>query len=274
MYSSIPNSLAAVAVAFIVMASNHYCAGQQASSGHSERTAITSPLQASSAQWQRATANRLGSDSLSDLRSNQMVANGGDTPTTPRLQARQPQARQLQARRPQVLPQPVPESPAANLLSRLKQPSAASQLADRRTQNFFGSDQPPPVVVVWMNSDLETSLLSEGQLKQWMYSIREHDNRTNNAQANAWQGDVESHVDLASFQEPVPASRGFAGATEKIEAFRKRLTDIEARLESKHAQVAAGEVGDQVNKSELNNLLSIVSEWDSRASAGFRKAEC
>ena len=204
---------------------------------------------------QHPNANRLGNNLLSDLRSNRRATSEQES----------------FAERPSRPLQYEPAIHAADLPSQLPSLGSSNSPADRK-QSFFNSDQAPPVVVVWLNSDLQTQLLSEAQLKQWMRSVPEHDSQTRNSDIGAWQANSESHVSLASHGEPVPEPpRGFAGATKKIEGFDERLKDVKARLDARHAQIAADEVGDQVNKSELNNLLGIINEWVARASSDLEK---
>ena len=229
MLLSIKNLLAAVTFVLVVMISFDQCAGQQ------------------------ATADRLGNDLSSDLRSNRRATIEeeipAERPSTPLYE-------------PTILTAESPSEPSQ------AHPNHSSVL---KTPSFFKNNQPPPVVVVYLNSDLQTSLLSEAQLKQWMRSIPEHDNQTQESNFIPLQANSASLVRLASFDEPVPeAPRGFAGATKKIENFDERLADITERLDAKHKQIAAGEVGDQVNKSELNSVLSIVSEWVARSKSDLK----
>ena len=227
----IKNLLAAATFVLVVMISFNQCAGQQ------------------------ATADRLGNELSSDLRSNRRATIEEEIPaerrpSTPRYE-------------PTIL---TAESPAESLQAH---PNHSSVL---KTPSFFKNNHSPPVVVVYLNSDLQTSLLSEAQLKQWMRSIPEHDNETQESNFNPLQANSASHVGLVSFGEPVPETpRGFADATKKIKDFEKRLVDITGRLDTKQKQIAAGEVGDQVNKSELNSVLSIVSEWVARAKSDLEK---
>ena len=261
MHSTVLNLIATAAFAVIVMISCDQCVGQHPSRVHDLRQPngrVSGSIEDDELRnkgGQHPNANRLGNDLLSDLRSSRRATSEEGS----------------FAERPPGPLQYEPAILAADFPTKL--PSTFSNTTPaHRTQSFFDSDQAPPVVVVWLNSDLQTQLLTEAQLKQWMRSVPGHDSQIRNADIGTWQANSGSQVSLAGFEEPAPETpKGFAGATKKIEGFDGRLKDIKGRLEAKHAQIAADEVGDQVNKSELNNLVSIVSEWVARASSDLEK---
>ena len=240
MHLKISNLLAAVTIALIAMAITRQCAGQQ------------------------ATANRLGNDLLSDLRSDRMQASTGDLPASESFHARPPRS----------LSQTAIETPMANSLPNLQQVSVSDYSTARRTQTFFDNDQPSPVVVVWLNSDLQKPLLSEGQLKQMMQSIPERDQRTRQVEGNGWQANSRSHVRHAGFEQPVhQAPLGVKTAEQQIEDFTNRLAAIRSRFELKSTQIAADESVDGIVKSELGNLLGIAGDWIERAASGLKEYE-
>ena len=258
MHSSIQYLFAAVTFALIAMVPPNQCAGRPQGGAFVPRQLDTRPS-GSVESAEHSHGNRLGNDLLSDLRSNRRETNE-------------------HGRAAGAFQNPLHYEPTmltGNLATTFPQTASSLPTAEH-TRLFSDNDQPPPVVVVWLNSDLQSRLLSEAELKQWMNSMPEHDRQTaqgqiNRGQVTGWQANPASRVDQASFGEPVAEPKGFAGATKKIEDFEKRLADITGRLDTKHKQIAAGEVGDQVNKSELNSVLSIVSEWVARAKSDLEK---
>ena len=248
MYLTMHNLFAVMTFALIVTASLDRCAGQQQGRVHDFRqpaAQFTNTLEG----VRQATPSRLGNELLTDLRSKQ-----NDTTVI------EPPVKRHQA--------PAPHQPRtlnADALSKVQQ-TISSQSTARRAQSFFDSDQPPPVVVVWMNSDLQTSLLSEGQLKQWMQSIPEHDNLTQKTPGNNWQPNPESRVGLVSHTQTEQESPlGFSSPTQQIDDFNLRLREIRQRLESKKKQIAADESIDSTSKSDMGNLLGLAGDWIARA---------
>jgi len=159
--------------------------------------------------------------------------------------------------------------------SRLKLPQPVSNHSSgQRAPSFFDSDQTPPVVVVWMNSDLHTPLLSEGQLKQLMQSMPNRDFRPQQAESIAWQPDSRSSVRSASFTQPLPGEPlGLTSVPQQITNFNDRLKALRARYETKTKQVATDDSADSILKSEMNSLLGLAGDWIERAASELKKFE-
>lgn len=267
MYSLIQNLFAAATFAFITMVGFDRCAGQQAS-GANQRTRIAAPLTGLSGSLRQAAPGRLGNGFLPDLRTEQTEATVIET-----------KAEKLQVERP-LSPAPLtPEPHTANSFSgaqQLRVAGRSSTVGEPMAcgqRSFFESDQSSPVVFVLLNPDLETTLLSETQLKHWMQANPEFDHAPP-AEINTWQPGAGARVRPVSYSEPAPKMpRGFAGSTQQIESFASRLTEISGRLESKQEQIAADEGGDQGSNSELSHHLNLASDWVARARADLKKLE-
>ena len=242
-------------LAIIALVNGNQCAGQQASRSNDLRLPagrFTSSLE----NAQQPTTSRLGNNLLSDLRSNYSDTNEG----------------QLAAKQTQNPPQYQPAISASDSTDNIAHTSVSDHSSARRTQSYFEGDQPPPVVVVWLNSDLQTQLLSEGHFKQLMRSIPERDSRTQPVGGNAWQTDSRSSVGLASFDESLPeAEQGVTSPPSQIDTFAKRLASIRKRYDSKAKQIAADESTDSTTKSEMSNLLGLANEWIERAASDLQE---
>ena len=254
MKSTIQNFLATLTLAIIALVNASQCAGQQADRSYDFRQParrITGSLE----NAQQPTTSRLGNGLLSDLRPNYSDINEG----------------QLAAEQTQNPPQYQPAMPASD--SPASSPQAVSDHSSaRRTQSYFEGDQPPPVVVVWLNSDLQTQLLSEGRFKQLMRPIPERDSRTQPVGGNAWQADSRSSVRLASFDEAVSEPEpGVTSPPSQIGTFAKRLASIRKRYDSKSKQITADESADSTIKSEMSNLLGLANEWIERAASDLQE---
>ena len=145
-----------------------------------------------------------------------------------------------------------------------------------------------PVVVVYLNSDLQKSLLSEGKFKQLIQSIPKRDRRTQQTDRSTWQTNSQSQVRSASFDETVSEESsedeaeedqtrelplGVVTAERQIKDFRTRLNKIGIQFDLKTKQLAADESTDSATKSEMNNLLSVASDWIERAKSGLKEFE-
>ena len=266
MYSSIQNLFAATTFVILAMTSCEQCMGQQAW-GSSNLRQSDGRLSVQSSSAQPPTADRPGNDLLSDLRSNRRATSEEN----------------LRAERPRSPLQYEPTSLTTDSLSTPSQ-TVSNQSAVGQAQTFFRGDQPPPVVVVWLNSDLQTPLLSKGQLKQLMRTIPDRDLRTQQFNGNTRQTNSQSSVRLASFDEAVSeettpdepvaeTTLGVETSQEQITTFNKRLMDIRDRHASKTKQIANDESADSTIKSELNNLLGLANEWIERAASDLKEFE-
>lgn len=152
-------------------------------------------------------------------------------------------------------------------------PSLSPRLAERPAgdldRSFFEQDQ-PPVVVVWLNSDLHNSLVSEKQLKQWMRSVPSRGEHRPAARINSWPSDSQSQVRTASFTSAVVGEPTWS--EQQIDDYKMRLGEIKARLEAKKKQRAADESGEaDGSKDEFNTLSSLADEWTSKAASDLEK---
>ena len=203
------------------------------------------------------TNQRIGAGRLSDLRSE---------PVEPQTD----------------LPQRSPVIPPADLLTR----NYADQ-SPQADQSYFDADQ-PPVVVVWLNSDLQAPLLSKKQLKQWMQSVPEHDNYPIQPASNIQQAEPRSWVQAAGFAQPisedppsigvnnkavVASGRAFAEPFRKFQKFDERLAAIRQQFADKEKQVADDESIDEISKAELSNLLNLTREWIQKAATDLETLE-
>ena len=135
-------------------------------------------------------------------------------------------------------------------------------------RSLFHQDQ-PPVVVVWMNSDLHNALVSEQQLKQWMQSGRGQEDVKSAARIDTWQADPGVRVRSASFISPeAPA---LTRSEEEIKEFNKRLVDVRKRYATSKEQLDEELKEGDDSQDELNSLSKQAIDWIGRASSGLEE---
>lgn len=229
------NIIAAVAFAFVAIASWDLCAVGQQVSKINDRVK------------QADNSNPLRPSPLSDLRTGQI----------------EPEVEQSTA---------APFGHSTNLLTDSLSPRVAERPPADLDRSFFEQDQ-PPVVVVWMNSDLHNSVVSERQLKQWMHSGNRQGDSTQVTRIKPWQVNSGSRVRPASFISPAPEGPLlFTRSEQQINEFAKRLNEIQDRLDTKKKQLADESSGDDDGSSgELSNLWNLANDWAGRAKSNLEK---
>ena len=233
---SIQNLIAAVTISFIAMVSWHRCAAAQQASetdaGHVQRVS--------------------GVSSFNPLR-----ASSSTVSRTGRVEPRGEWSEQLPsepARDAVPIPLRMAEKPAEELEER----------------SLFQQDQ-PPVVVVWMNSDLHNAVLSERQLKQWMHSGRGKEDVKPAARIDTWQADSGVRVRSASFISPEAGAPALTRSEEEIKDFKKRLGDIRKRYATNKEQLDEELKEGDDSQDELNSLSKQALDWIGRASSGLEE---
>ena len=238
---SIQKLIAAFTISFIAMASWHRCAvGQQASgsdAGHVQGVSSFNPLRASPSAMSR----------------------------TGRVEPRDEWPEQLPsepARDSVPLPLSLPIPPS---LSMAEKP--AEELEER---SLFQQGQ-PPVVVVWMNSDLHNAVLSERQLKQWMHSGLGQENFEPAARIDTWQADSGEQIRSASFISPEAGVPVLTRFQKQILNFEERLAAIKKQYEIKKQQLDDELGEDDGSDDEVKNLSKQALDWIGRASSGLEE---
>ena len=233
---SIQNLIAAVTISFIAMVSWHRCAAAQQASetdaGHVQRVS--------------------GVSSFNPLR-----ASSSTVSRTGRVEPRGEWSEQLPsepARDAVPIPLRMAEKPAEELEER----------------SLFQQDQ-PPVVVVWMNSDLHNAVLSERQLKQWMHSGLGQEDLKPAARIDTWQADSEGQVRSASFMSTETGVPVLTRFERQVIEFDERMTTIRKQYETKKKQLddELGEVDG--SEDEAKNLSKQALDWIGRASSGLEE---
>ena len=233
---SIQNLIAAVTISFIAMVSWHRCAAAQQASetdaGHVQRVS--------------------GVSSFNPLR-----ASSSTVSRTGRVEPRGEWSEQLPsepARDAVPIPLRMAEKPAEELEER----------------SLFQQDQ-PPVVVVWMNSDLHNAVLSERQLKQWMHSGLGQEDLKPAARIDTWQADSEGQVHSASFMSTETGVPLLTRLERQVIDFDERMATIKKQYETKKKQLddELGEVDG--GEDEAKNLSKQALDWIGRASSGLEE---
>ena len=234
---SIQNLIAAVTISFITMANWHPCAaGQQASGIDAGRMQGVSSV-----------------SSFNPLR------------TSPSVGLRAVQAEAQVEWSKQSPSEPVADSMTSSLSTRL-----AENPIEDLDGSFFGQDQ-PPVVVVWMNSDLHNALVSEQQLKQWMHSGRGQEDLQPAARIDTWQADLGGQVHPASFMSTEAGAPVLTRFEEQVKEFDERLAAIRKQYETKKKQLD-DELGEgDGGEEEAKNLSKQALDWIGRASSGLEE---
>ena len=233
---SIQNLIAAVTISFIAMVSWHRCAAAQQASetdaGHVQRVS--------------------GVSSFNPLR-----ASSSTVSRTGRVEPRGEWSEQLPsepARDAVPIPLRMAEKPAEELEER----------------SLFQQDQ-PPVVVVWTNSDLHNAVMSEQQLKQWMYSGLGQEDLKPAARIDTWQADSEGQVHSASFMSTETGVPLLTRLERQVIDFDERMATIKKQYETKKKQLddELGEVDG--GEDEAKNLSKQALDWIGRASSGLEE---
>ena len=234
---SIQNLIAAVTISFITMANWHPCAaGQQASGIDAGRMQGVSSV-----------------SSFNPLR------------TSPSVGLRAVQAEAQVEWSKQSPSEPVADSMTSSLSTRL-----AENPIEDLDGSFFGQDQ-PPVVVVWMNSDLHNALVSEQQLKQWMHSGRGQEDLQPAARIDTWQANLGGQVHPASFMSTEAGAPVLTRFEEQVKEFDERLAAIRKQYETKKKQLD-DELGEgDGGEEEAKNLSKQALDWIGRASSGLEE---
>ena len=135
---------------------------------------------------------------------------------------------------------------------------------------MFQQDQ-PPVVVVWMNSDLHNAVMSEQQLKQWMYSGLGQEDLKPAARIDTWQADSEGQVHSASFMSTETGVPLLTRLERQVVDFDERMATIRKQYETKKKQLddELGEVDG--GEDEAKNLSKQALDWIGRASSGLEE---
>ena len=233
---SIQNLIAAVTISFIAMVSWHRCAAAQQASetdaGHVQGVS--------------------GVSSFNPLR-----ASSSTVSRTGRVEPRGEWSEQLPsepARDAVPIPLRMAEKPAEELEER----------------SLFQQDQ-PPVVVVWTNSDLHNAVMSEQQLKQWMYSGLGQEDLKPAARIDTWQADSEGQVHSASFKSTETGVPLLTRLERQVIDFDERMATIKKQYETKKKQLddELGEVDG--GEDEAKNLSKQALDWIGRASSGLEE---
>lgn len=148
-------------------------------------------------------------------------------------------------------------------------------LPSRGSNPFFASDQPAPVVVVWVNSGLDEQLLTSDQLKSWINQLPERDSltapdrrRLNARQVSFLQEDgnaIDEKIEQAK-DDPADDSKPLNDVQKD---FKKRLETINKRIESREKQFTDDKSIDDATRNEFLNQLKAAKEKYLKAEADF-----
>ena len=233
---SVQNLVAVVAISFVAIASSYPCAaGQQAARGNVGRMS--------------------GVSSFNPLRTppSAVVHAGG-------VGSQVEWAEQLL------------DEPAADPVTRSLSLRVAAQPTGNHERSLFRHDR-SPAVVVWLNSDLQSALVSERQLKQWMHSGLGQEDLKRTTRINTWQLHTESPVRSASFVAPEAGAPVLARSDQEIKKFKERLEEIRKRYKTKKQQLDEESKEGDDSQDELNSLSKQAFDWIGRATSGLETLE-
>ena len=167
-------------------------------------------------------------------------------------------------------PEQLPHEPVANSATNSLSLYVGEEPTADHERSLFQQDQ-PPVVVVWMNSDLHNTLVSEQQIKQWMHAGRGQEDVKPAARIDTWQADSGVQVHSASFISPETGVPVLTRFQEQVIGFDERLTTIRKQYDTKKKQLD-DEVGeDDGSEDEVKNLSKQALDWIGRASSGLEE---
>ena len=144
------------------------------------------------------------------------------------------------------------------------------RVAEKPTRLLFQQGQ-PPVVVVWTNSDLHNTLVSEQQLKQWMHSGLGQEYLEPAAHIDTWRANSGGLVRSASFISPESESPVLTRFEQQIKEFTKRLAAINKQYKIKKKQLDDELGEDDSGEDEAKNLSKQALDWIGRASSGLEE---
>jgi hypothetical protein len=153
------------------------------------------------------------------------------------------------------------------------QPILSPNPISSNPNSYFGTDQPTPVVVVWLNSDLDEQLLTTDQLKAWIQQLPERDFATAPAPPTGGVRQVSFWQQEATKENTPPTDAATQPATpplsEELTELKKNLDLIGKRIESREKQITDDKSIDDATRTEFANQLKAATDRYQKAVDDF-----